>query len=138
MSIRGREGRLAATKFDLSDKAVDFIERHIGTEVPKNEWLRAYGSEVFVRIYPHPAHGTCFDIANVQIRQENQRQGIFRHFLAEVEKICWSSGVFWIKIENVNHPGLAQFLRKRGYTEFRDDAQVPSFRWNVNKGPPIV
>lgn len=138
MSIKGREGRLAATRWALVDLGTKFIEESFDSSMPQNQWLEAYGSKIYVRFYHHPVKQEMFDIANISIRQENQRQGIFTYFLTEMEKLCWSYRIHFVRVENVSHPGLARFLGKRGYQPIRDDGGLSSYEFRIKHGPPKI
>lgn len=135
MTIRGREGRLAATKLKFEQELGEIIEYATSSIAPatSNRLIAAYGSEVYVRVYNHPQKGFCLDIARIQIRQENQHQGIFSYFLHKAEQLCESFGIRYIKVENVLNEKLGDFLQRRGYNAIRDDANVPSYWFEVQR-----
>lgn len=137
MSTRGREGRLAATKYVFIDELKAFIREEKG-KFPKGRWIQAYGSELFVRHFKHPQHGDQLDLATITIRRENQHQGIFRSTLQEAEMACFANNYWRIKVENVFHPALQVFLERRGYESEEDLGGLISYYWLCSRGAPLL
>lgn len=85
----------------------------------RNVWLRGDGIEIYVRKGVHANYpGACLDIANVSVRDELQRQGIFSRWLAEAETLA-RSRFEYVYIENVMNEFLPAFLVKQGYIVHR-------------------
>lgn len=83
----------------------------------RNSWLYEGPLSVYVRKGIHTIDGqtiNTFDIANVSVQLEHQRQGIFKKFISRVE----NSTELPIFIENILDAWLVTFFKRRGYIVF--------------------
>jgi histone acetyltransferase (RNA polymerase elongator complex component) len=121
MSIRGREGRHAATKLKFEQELTDFIVNTRFWPVSCNREINAYGSTLYVRHIYTDTLGDILYIARIHIRAENQHQGLFTHTLNIAERTAQSENYAKIVVENVQSERLGDFLRRRGYKAIRED-----------------
>lgn len=140
MSVRGREGRWAATRLRLEQDIQQFIELYAGSNrPPASVDFTAYGSSAYVR-YNYFKNIQTFVFARVVIREENRSQGIFRHLLACAELCAQANGYDRIAVECVLNKRLQDFLKRRGYkpdphSTALTNSTNPTFYLQLNKGP---
>ena len=80
----------------------------------RNSWLDEGVLSVYVRKGIHYINGNntdTFDIANVVVEEEHQKQGVFTKFIERVEKAI----TLPIYVENIHHSWLVDFFSRRGY-----------------------
>lgn len=73
-----------------------------------------------------------FDIANINVPQTMQKQGIFTRWLEMAEDVANEEGFAAVFVESVLNPDLAKFLAKRGYTQSGPDECPNFFRYCQN------
>lgn len=102
--------------------------RRFLAEPPRlGQWISTDDMEIYIRfssihylpILSKPAK--CIDLGNISVIPEKQNKGVFTRFLDEIEPIVAAeSSIEFIFIENVLTERFANFLRKRGYTEIKN------------------
>lgn len=87
----------------------------------RNTWIYEPPIEVYVRKGVHfiadlgkPVR--CLDVANIEVEEDQRRQGVFKTWLKKAEQICPFECVY---IENVQNPVLHDFLVQTGYTPIK-------------------
>jgi hypothetical protein len=86
------------------------IEEFLSGSV-RNAWLHTPGFDLYIRKGQHLIGDKilhCLDIANINI--EPQRQGVFKLFIQDVEKICPYKIIY---LESVINKYLMQFMFKQ-------------------------
>lgn len=83
----------------------------------RNAWIAEPGIKIYVRKGWHCIADdirTCLDVANVEVHEKLQRQGIFNAWLMKAEVLA--TGRFdYVYVENVLNPHLDDYLSRRGY-----------------------
>lgn len=82
------------------------LEEFLASPV-RNTWIEEPGINVYVR-----RSIERFDVANIIIAPELRRQGVFKVWLAKVERLAPAKCVL---IENVHNEVLMPFLERMGY-----------------------
>lgn len=101
---------------------LDKIETEIQTKTRFHHWFEIKSMQVYLRMTQRSLEGKIrptFDIANIEVREPYQRQGIFSEFLIGMELLAGKYGKA-IYVENVSNPILQRFLIKRGYIQQGD------------------
>jgi GNAT superfamily N-acetyltransferase len=63
----------------------------------------------------------CLDIANIEVEEECQGQGLFTAWLAYAEQMAELRGLKAVFVENIMNKRLIPFLFRRGYSEQEGD-----------------
>lgn len=98
-------------------------------------WFRLYNGrmQVYIRVgampLPDRQINKTVQIANVEVREDCQDQGLFTKFLTEVEEVCDSNDLT-LMMENVMTERFANFFRGRGWHEVQRGIDFPSF-WRM-------
>jgi GNAT superfamily N-acetyltransferase len=85
-----------------------------------NAWLTGRAMSVYVRKAEHIVEGklgSCFDIANIEVKERQRGKGLFTEWLAGVESEVAAVGIDYVYHENTFNERLFSFLLKHGYTE---------------------
>lgn len=102
-----------------------------------NAWIHHGDIAVYVRrghhtLPPLRAIVDTFDVANIDVPQAKQKQGIFTRWLTMAEELAYEQGFTAVFVESVLNPHLARFLTKRGYTKSGPDECPNFFRYCVS------
>lgn len=124
----------------IKDRLVDFLENCKDRSGFRSyrTWLRdsddkgGSNIEVYIRRtsrYINDRLYETFEIANVNVRENKQGQGIFTQFLVDVIELCKNKRVIdVIYIENVSSESFKQFFRRQQFISYKnDDLGVTSF-----------
>jgi hypothetical protein len=106
---------------------LDGIETEIQRRTRFNHWFEMQSMQVYLRMSQRSLEGKIrptLDIANIEVRELYQGQGIFSEFLMGMELLAGKYGKA-IYVENVGNPILQRFLIKRGYIQQGD--MLPCF-----------
>lgn len=105
------------------------IERFIASG-DKNRWLISPVMKVYVRKGKRFSAERLFnvlDIANIEVKQDEQGKGHFTDFLERYMLLAQKHGFDAIFVENVLTPRFTDFFIKRGWKS--DNLEVASFLW---------
>jgi hypothetical protein len=97
-----------------------------------NKWLCDNKMAVYVRKGHHIGSDNkmhlFFDIASVEVKEKFQKQGIFKNFLLECQKIQLYDGIF---IENVLNEHLKKYLQRLANEDSRWTEKDSCFIWEI-------
>lgn len=102
------------------------------------KWLYFKDIAVFVRkstrIREKGTYLQCFDVANVNVPINHQKQGVFTRFLETAEEMAENGGFDGIFVESVINRGLWSFLDRKGYEIFqKGECYTPNYYKTVKK-----
>ena len=104
------------------------------------EWIVSGPMRVFVRKAKHIIAGmltNTLDVASVSVDPDRQGGGVFKTWLAQVEKLAYVRGLH-VRVESILEPRLVPFLTRRGYVRVPDtlpqqvDMYLPMWRVNAD------
>lgn len=119
------------TQKGLLEELTKFMEEGAKIRFTSNKWLKAHGSEVYVRTTKFsPPMGLQFDLATIHWREKVRGHGILKAVLDHVEKEGKRLGYWAIYVENVfpRLKNLIDHLNRRGYQKTNSDVLLPCFR----------
>lgn len=100
----------------------------------RNTWINEFDFKAFIRqservigLGIDAPYVRCFDIANIEVNEGKQRQGIFKEWLAYLKTVLPSVAINVIFVECAHTKYLIEYLKREGFKLHRITEGAPSF-----------
>lgn len=101
---------------------VDLARKRKNPSEPVRRHIHAPKIHLYVRIGPRACNGQALQalvLADVNVRADQQRQGVFSTLLSRLEHEVPTLGLQAVVVENVVNQYLRQYLERQGYMPIR-------------------